>query len=467
MKRKIQSLVIVGLLLVIAIACQREERETLESKGISLEQAKAFFEKQETEKENNGIDFKITPKWETFKEGGKNNCEESFSYVKVNIDESTFLNCEILFTRIGSNINTRLILRKEPNKKIGKQIIIFSTNGRAEEIYYINQKGVLIGGFIKEGNENLTRKIALDPDEEKSSNPPHYDLGPVDVIGRAKGGRKNKNKVQNHRRIETSFFYRYGGTSYMGMGGRDNPKDKKKEREFRGGSTGSLKDKKEDQIIDRITNEKIKCLHDKLRSGNNDYVKEIFSKFEGNGTEFDIVIKSEPRVRDSKGIERSSKGITWRDGKTINIRISETFATGAPALELAKTIFHEYIHADIFRKLKTKDDENLPEIKSFRETYDEYTKKFSKEKQHEYMAKHYVKVMSDALKKFHQDFFPDDITNYEKHMGEKVSDKLYEALAWIGLKEHGVKAYEELSDDEKEKIKFYEARASMLSKNCN
>ncbi|MFJ1322842.1 hypothetical protein ACILDT_07500 [Capnocytophaga canis] len=222
-----------------------------------------------------------------------------------------------------------------------------------------------------------------------------------------------------------------------------------------------------DEIIDQITNEKIKCLHDKLRNGNNDYVKEIFSKFEGNGTEFDIVIKSEPRVRDSKGIERSSKGITWRDGKTINIRISETFATGAPALELAKTIFHEYIHADIFRKLKTKDDENLPEIKSFRETYDEYTKKFSKEKQHEYMAKHYVKVMSDALKKFHQDFFPDDITNYEKHMGEKVSDKLYEALAWIGLKEHGVKAYEELSDDEKEKIKFYEARASMLSKNCN
>ncbi|CEN46713.1 hypothetical protein CCAND95_770002 [Capnocytophaga canis] len=52
-------------------------------------------------------------------------------------------------------------------------------------------------------------------------------------------------------------------------------------------------------------------------------------------------------------------------------------------------------------------------------------------------------------------------------MGEKISDKFYEALAWIGLKEHGVKAYEELSDDEKEKIKFYEARASMLSKNCN
>ncbi|MFK8285388.1 hypothetical protein [Capnocytophaga canis] len=53
-------------------------------------------------------------------------------------------------------------------------------------------------------------------------------------------------------------------------------------------------------------------------------------------------------------------------------------------------------------------------------------------------------------------------------MGEKISDKLYEALAWQGLKEHNVDAYKELNPDKKKSIdEVLQTEAKMLTKNCN
>lgn len=133
MKRKIQSLVIVGLLLVIAIACQREERETLESKGISLEQAKAFFEKQETEKENNGIDFKITPKWDTFKEEEQEE-GKSFAFAQVTINNQNERKAEILFTKTGNNLESIIIAEHYVNDNL--LFLISDLEGKIISINY-------------------------------------------------------------------------------------------------------------------------------------------------------------------------------------------------------------------------------------------------------------------------------------------------------------------------------------------
>ncbi|MFK8276177.1 SprT-like domain-containing protein [Capnocytophaga cynodegmi] len=133
MKRKIQSLVIVGLLLVIAIACQREERETLESKGISLEQAKAFFEKQETEKENNGIDFKITPKWETFKEEDQKE-GKSFAFAQAIINNQNERKAEILFTKIENNLEGIIIAEHYVNDNL--LFLISDLEGKIISINY-------------------------------------------------------------------------------------------------------------------------------------------------------------------------------------------------------------------------------------------------------------------------------------------------------------------------------------------
>ncbi|GIJ95943.1 hypothetical protein CAPN001_05120 [Capnocytophaga stomatis] len=57
--KTLKLLATAGLLLVITFTCQREEKEPLQDdKAISLEEAKQFFEKQETEKEKNDIDSK-------------------------------------------------------------------------------------------------------------------------------------------------------------------------------------------------------------------------------------------------------------------------------------------------------------------------------------------------------------------------------------------------------------------------
>lgn len=245
---------------------------------------------------------------------------------------------------------------------------------------------------------------------------------------------------------------------YFGSRGKSNPSPKPRE------------------IIDRITNEKIKCLHDKLRNGNNDYVKEIFSKFEGKGTEFDIVISSENKVL-YEGREVNAKTSFTSGSKAIHIRISESKAVGRSALDIAKTIFHEYIHADIHRKLKTINYENTPEIKSFRETYSNYIEMLAKKnnikevpderRHHEYMAKYYVSVMRDALKKFHKEQLTADYNKYVEHYEKEPSDELYEALAWQGLNAAGIKAYEEEDADKKKRMNhLLETEVGMLTKNC-
>ncbi|ATA73729.1 hypothetical protein CGC49_10890 [Capnocytophaga sp. H4358] len=194
-----------------------------------------------------------------------------------------------------------------------------------------------------------------------------------------------------------------------------------------------------DEIIDQITNEKIKCLHDKLRNGNNDYVKEIFSKFEGNGTEFDIVISSENKVL-YEGREVNAKTTFTRGSKAIHIRISESKAVGRSALDIAKTIFHEYIHADIHRKIQTGDVSNPSDFKS---VYEKYKSEREEQYQHEMMGKLYVETMRDALKKFHKEVMPQEYAYFkESYFDVSINeDVFYEVLAWQGLKEHNIDAY--------------------------
>ncbi|GIM52202.1 hypothetical protein CAPN004_12320 [Capnocytophaga cynodegmi] len=159
MKRKIQSLVIVGLLLVIAIACQREERETLESKGISLEQAKAFFEKQETEKENNGIDFKITPKWDTFKEEEQED-DINFASVEVFVNDDTNTKAQAFFSKKEKEIQLKLYFTS--NEKDNTQwIVITDANGLFQEAFIQKSKSSL---FERKYKRRIVITIGSDPE---------------------------------------------------------------------------------------------------------------------------------------------------------------------------------------------------------------------------------------------------------------------------------------------------------------
>jgi hypothetical protein len=91
-------------------------------------------------------------------------------------------------------------------------------------------------------------------------------------------------------------------------------------------------------------------------------------------------------------------------------------------LEAARTILHEYVHADIFRKLNTKYDPNG--ALDFKKTYETY------ESHHGTMGALHIASMRDALKAFHKNVLTKDYNGYINYFGETPSCAFYEALAW-------------------------------------
>jgi hypothetical protein len=121
------------------------------------------------------------------------------------------------------------------------------------------------------------------------------------------------------------------------------------------------------------------------------------------------------------------------------------------ALEVAKTILHEYIHADMYRKLNTKDP-TTGEL-DFKETYEKFKSvNFKATAQHETMADLYVGEMTNALKDFHKYALVADYNYLTDNGANPLPDSFYEALAWEGLRQHDVKAYTDLSDDKKKEL---------------
>ena len=201
----------------------------------------------------------------------------------------------------------------------------------------------------------------------------------------------------------------------------------------------------EEKIIDELTG-KEKCIHDLLNETGNSYIKDILSKFDGN-SEFDIKIESKDTVI-NKGNEVNGRTNKPFNSDLITIEISTSKAIGRPVLDVARTILHEYIHADMFRKLYTKypTDGDL----DFKQTYEAFKGlNFSATPQHETMAALYVGEMTKALKNFHENALTEDYNYLTDNGNNSLPDSFYEALAWLGLKEHNVQAYIDLSDEEK------------------
>lgn len=366
MKRKIQSLVIVGLLLVIAIACQREERETLESKGISLEQAKAFFEKQETEKENNGIDFKITPKWDTFKEEEQEE-GKSFAFAQVTINNQNERKAEILFTKTGNNLESIIIAEHYVNDNLlflisdleGKIISInypqkektTTPEGRVLNINMcIKGKGPCfncygcniylvpvpgIPGALRYPHadpigvcDNCRKKIVQLSDVTVSHNmpfspridpwndpriPPKRDFNEIN-----KRFEDQRNTINNYNR-------------YFGSRGKSNPSPKPRE------------------IIDNLTNPCAKDLLKQLPNLKNDIAKLLKETF-GGDSKYDITFTEDENLR-KKGIDgqaNASNATKISEDEIIfrsNIYLNPDILENATQEYILVTMYHEVIHA--------------------------------------------------------------------------------------------------------------------------
>jgi len=207
---------------------------------------------------------------------------------------------------------------------------------------------------------------------------------------------------------------------------------------------------------------KEKCLNYLLTEKGTDYVKTLLNNFEGK-SEFDIKIVSKDRVTiiddngNAKEVNGTTSGII---NSIITISINSSLAIDRSGLDVARTILHEYIHADIRRKLKTKSPSDSD--KEFRDIFEQYGNDH-----HEAMGDLYVNSMRDAMKHFHKNVLTDDYNKYTNHYEEEPSDDFYEALAWRGLKEHKVKAWTALSSERQTEINNLSLRVDVLTKAVN
>lgn len=211
---------------------------------------------------------------------------------------------------------------------------------------------------------------------------------------------------------------------------------------------------------------KLKCLHDKLTKNGNTFVKDLLKNFEGDGSEFSIKILSEKKVFSQKS-KKYVNGVCYPPiNNIIVIKLSESnLETNKPILSVLRTMLHEYIHADIWRKLKTKNQKTETEL-SFIKTYEQFRKINLKQAQHEVMGKLYVESMAKVLKDIHKTILLGEY-NYLTNNGAISLDNLYEALAWQGIGNHGVQAYVNLPQKKKDELKkaintYYHS----LTKNC-
>jgi hypothetical protein len=204
------------------------------------------------------------------------------------------------------------------------------------------------------------------------------------------------------------------------------------------------------------------CIYEKLLSING--FKDLASKFEGLGTEFDVLLK----IGTTKSV--TANGQTWYKGPNQPIEITfNVDRMNRSALEVARTIVHEMIHAEMYRALNTQglEDSDL----SFKETFEEYTRQFfgDEDIHHSYMADYWVDKMANMLELIHPQLgylgLNDFLSPWAYPTG--IPKDFYKALAWEGLKDEDVRAWNNKTAEQKDQIEFHIEKAKYGTKSCN
>jgi hypothetical protein len=206
------------------------------------------------------------------------------------------------------------------------------------------------------------------------------------------------------------------------------------------------------------------CIFEKLKSING--FNQVSGRFDGVTSELDVIFKIGATQNPNATGQTQWMGSTSRP---IEITLNQN-RLGSSALEVARTILHEMIHAEIYGAIKT----NIPttEDLSFRDTFEEYTRRFSGNDaiHHNLMADKFVKYMADVLQQIHPQLGGSayaDFMNYPGGYPNGVPREFYEALAWTGLKDANVLAYQALSPTKKAEITEHLRKAETGRKSCN
>ncbi len=207
----------------------------------------------------------------------------------------------------------------------------------------------------------------------------------------------------------------------------------------------------EDKIINELTG-KAKCVYDKLKNSSTGF-KNMIKKFDGD---FPV---SHLKLIINNNLGNSTFGETQPPINFVTeIQINGGKISNISDLGAAITIVHELIHAEIYRKMLSaakKGDLNNRKwtrveaenyVKSLKNNfpglYDFYVERWHPTWNHNLMASHYRKVITDIIEDFD---------------GKKLSRSTYEELSWAGLGElegnQSTIAWKNLKDSKKQNIK--------------
>jgi hypothetical protein len=369
--------------------------------------------------------------------------------------------------------NDRILLLKLNNEIKSVVFSMFPKKGSSDKFFtgkimIRNLSGDFITGFQVHNGDLTTQFVKTNENSQKATSR---------ITGEENnGGELNEVIIihRNHKSFSLEFVYfDWSDLGVTGGGGEQSDDSYAWDSGGSGGGgvdgdqttcqQGYIKDEYgncvvDDQIINELT-EKEKCLNDLLDKNGDSFVKNLLANFQGK-SEFGIKIVSKDKVTvlDKNGNIKELNGKTLPpENRIIVIEISTSRTNEHAALKGARTILHEYIHADIFRKLNTATGTNEERL-DFKNTYEAYGN------QHGTMAGLYLDSMKDALKGFHKNVLTDDYNKYTNYYGETPSDAFYEALAWGGLRDSDVKAWTDLSAGKKAAIEALANRVPLLSK---
>lgn len=182
------------------------------------------------------------------------------------------------------------------------------------------------------------------------------------------------------------------------------------------------------QIINNLEG-KANCTYLKLK--NNNLLVRTIEKFKGK-TPVNLIINQELNlsIKDENGNNVLVNGITnYSSSYNIKITLNTEQSNNRPSLAVARTILHEAIHAEIYRKIKTTSGLSysngvwrLPDGSrvNFPSLFDAYNENPSNP-DHNYMAKYYREALESGMRE------------YANSIGETHSDQFYKDMAWNGL----------------------------------
>lgn len=484
MKQKLKNSLTIGILLLVVLQISRscssdtalpENNAAIKYQAIAADEVTDFFtsapSKELFNKTTNGLDLKI------------DNASLSFEHIEnttigLPIFKATTkyskMSTEVFLVKVEDAILPFLFNRIADDKvntiEFSGSIIISELNGDFVNGYKV-ENGVFVSQLVINNSDSKTSKNSI-----TMKAPCNWDC-----LGNPW---QNLNEVVITPNRFKSFNFGPRGLSNTGIGNVPSPRGTSGGGGSGGGSPAprfnpsgppavnvfpcddprhgcrDFVKKEEDQIINELTGKAL-CLNDLLDKKGDSFVKDLLANFKGE-SEFDIQIVSKDKVtnRDENGVIREINGKTIHTpGSTlVTIEISTARTDEHSALEAARTILHEYVHADIFRKLNTVSSVVGERAIDFKTTYNAYGN------QHGVMASLYINNMKEALKGFHKTVLSNDYNGYLKYFGEEPSDAFYEAMAWNGLKQNNIKAWVDLPADKKALIESLVKRDNLLTK---